>query len=440
MQRLILRITGLAVGLYYRQSTLGRTVPPEGPVLLVGNHPNGLVDPIVLARACGRPVRFLAKAPLFGMPVIGTLLRGLRALPVHRPQDAADTSQNEATFAAVHRALADGDLVCLFPEGKSHNEPALQTLKTGTARMALGAEALAGFELGLSVVPVGLVYRAKRRFRSRVAAWIGAPIEVADLRDAYARDEREAVRSLTARIAARLSEVTLELDRWEDLPLLELAERIERSRARDDDRDVLERLRAFALGARALRENEPERVDALAARIESFRRRLAYVGATVDDLEIRYRPSLVVRYAARNLAQLLVSLPFVVLGTAFWFVPYRATGLLARLMRPERDVFATVTLLGALLFFPLWYALAALLAWTFAGTLWGVLVLLVAPPAGLFTLHFRDWGAETLADVRAFLRLGLRDRLRAHLRAERDELASEIESLRTRLRAQGTPS
>jgi 1-acyl-sn-glycerol-3-phosphate acyltransferase len=402
-------------------------------VILVGNHPNGLVDPIVLALACGRPVRFLGKAPLFDMPVIGTLMRGLQALPVHRPQDAADTSRNEETFAAVHGALADGDLVCLFPEGKSHNEPALQTLKTGAARMALGAETRAGFGLGVRVVPVGLVYRAKRRFRSRVATWIGAPIEVADLRDEYARDEREAVRILTARIAAQLSEVTLELDRWEDLPLIELAERIERSRARADERDVLERLRAFALGARVLRAREPERVDALAARIESFRSRLAYVGATVDDLEIRYRPSLVVRYAARNLLHFLVSLPFVALGTAFWFVPYRVTGLVARLMRPERDLFATVTLLGALLFFPLWYTLATVLAWLFAGALWGVVVLLVTPLAGLFTLHFRDWGAETLADVRTFLRLGRRDRLRAHLRADRDELAAEIESLRARL-------
>src|SRR6185503_4225644 len=137
VQRLLFGLARRAVRLYYRVSSLGGAVPASGPVVLVGNHPNGLVDPVLVAGASPRVVRFLGKAPLFDMPLLGQVLRGLEALPVHRAQDG-DTRGNVETFAAVYAALARGEVVCLFPEGKSHDEPALQTLKTGAARMALG--------------------------------------------------------------------------------------------------------------------------------------------------------------------------------------------------------------------------------------------------------------------------------------------------------------
>ncbi len=84
MQRLLLRLIGFCVRLYYRTNRFGNEVPDEGPVLLVANHPNGLIDPILIGQTTGRPVYILGKAPLFDMPVIGMLVRGMRALPVYR--------------------------------------------------------------------------------------------------------------------------------------------------------------------------------------------------------------------------------------------------------------------------------------------------------------------------------------------------------------------
>jgi len=429
MQRLLLRLIGFCVRFYYRTNRFGNGVPDEGPVLLVANHPNGLVDPILIGQTTKRPVHILSKAPLFDMPVIGTLVRGMRALPVYRVQDGADTAQNEATFAAIHEALGDGAVICIFPEGTSHDEPELLQLKTGAARMALGAEALRGFGLGVRIIPIGLVYRAKRRFRSRVACWIGEPIDAREYEELYAEDDREAVRRLTERIGTALREVTLSLDRWEDLPLIELAERISPA----DERERLERMRAFADGVRVLRTRVPTRVDALSDRISGFGERLQSLGLSVRELDVRYDAFGVARFMARTLATLLVLLPLALLGSLVWFLPYALIPVIARLVHPERSVHATVQILAGMVLFPLWWLLLGGLAWAFLG--WPLALALCAalPPLGLLAHWFHDWQRETFDDIEAFFRLGLRRHLRERLLVERDSIATEIEALRALL-------
>ncbi|NOT31621.1 MAG: acyltransferase, partial [Planctomycetes bacterium] len=398
MQRLLLALARRAVRTYYRVNRLGGGVPESGPVILVANHPNGLVDPVLVAGVSVRVVRFLGKAPLFDMPILGQVMRGLQALPVYRAQDGADTRANERTFAAVFAALARGEVVCLFPEGKSHDEPALQTLKTGAARMALGAEARAGWSLGVRIVPVGLVYRAKPSFRSRVAVWSGDALDVRDLAELYARDERAAVHELTERINAGLSAVTLNLERWEDLPLLELAERILFS----ERAGRLERVQAFARALRTLRAREPARVDELGARIAAFGTRLERLGLEAHDLPERlllpYRSAAVARFVLRNVLLLFLALPLAALGTLIWILPHRLAGALPKRFATP-DVLATARILAGTVFFSLWLGLLALaVGWRFGADMAAGLVL-AAPLLGLAALAFRDWRAEVAREV-----------------------------------------
>jgi len=427
--RIAYALAGFAAGLFYRRALLGGEVPPAGPVLLVGNHPNGLVDPIFLVGATPRPVRFLGKAPLLAMPVLGPILRGLGTLPVYRTRDGFDTAANESTFQAVYAALAAGDVVGLFPEGTTHGAPGLQELRTGAARMALGAEAAAGYDLGVRVVPVGLSFRRKNRFRSHAAAWVGEPIDAREFAALHRTDERAAVRALTERIAQGLRAVTLELDRWEDLPLLELAQRI-----RGGAGASVERLKRVADGARALRAHDPSALSGLAADLADFGRRLERLRAEPEDLDRRYSVSTIARFAALNAAALCCGLPLAFLGGALWWLPYRLTPRLARFGRPDPETFATTILAAATVLFPLWWlALVAL-----AGVLWGLwaaaLSAVLAPALGLFALAFWERRAEAAADLMVFLRLGLKRRLKDELLRERSVLAERIEALERELR------
>jgi 1-acyl-sn-glycerol-3-phosphate acyltransferase len=432
VQRLLLALARRAVRVHYRVQHLGGSVPADGPVLLVGNHPNGLVDPVLVASTTTRIVRFLGKAPLFEMPLLGGVLRGLAALPVYRAKDGADTAANARTFEAVFAALARGELVCIFPEGISHDAPELAELKTGAARMALGAEARQAWTLGVRIVPVGLVYRSKRRFRSRVAVWTGAPLVLDDLRELHARDERAAVRALTERIAGALRAVTLELEGWEDLPLLELAERI----LFDEREGRVERLRAFALRLRELRRQDAARIDELSERIAAFGERLARLGLRAHDLpgklEREYTPLTVLRFLASAALRLGLVLPLAALGGLFWFVPYRLVGTLApRFATP--DTLATARILAGFILFSLWLALATTgVGWRF-GAVPALSLAVAAAVLGPVALAFRDWERWARGEVRTFLRAASRAHLRELLVRERAALAEELARLRAPL-------
>jgi len=137
----------LVLRIFFRRIEISGSehVPSAGPVLFVLNHPNGLIDPGFLLCLAPRRVSFLAKAPLFRMPVVGWLCRTFQAIPVHRRQDAgSDPAQNRETFEAARRVLAGGGAIAIFPEGTSHNDPQLRPFKTGAARIALGAAAALG--------------------------------------------------------------------------------------------------------------------------------------------------------------------------------------------------------------------------------------------------------------------------------------------------------
>ena len=435
MERILRRLASFCVELYYRRRRLGGEVPPTGPVLLVGNHPNGLVDPVVLADVTSRPVSFLGKAPLFDLPILGTVVRRFGVLPVWRPQDGDDPARNELTFRAVHDALDAGRVVAIFPEGTSHSDPELRRLKTGAARLALGAEARREFTLGVRIVPVGLVYRSKRRFRSRAATWVGSPIPLDDLAAAYATDERATVQRLTDRIADALREVTLNLESWEDLPLIELAERL----SRKGEVPSLERTKRVADRLRELRVEEPETVEELRFRITCLRDRLATLRLSLGDLEVPRTRATVLRFATRTTIRLAIGLPAALVGALFWYLPYRLVTVVRRRLDPSADITATVHLLAAIVFFPAWLAGAALIAALRLDLRWILLGLLLLPLLGLHAYAFFEWWTATAGDLAAFFRLGRRRRLRELLLHQRDELAADIETIAARTRRDATP-
>lgn len=195
-------------------------VPREGAVVFVGNHPNSLVDPIVITTTCGRRVRFAARDGLFSTP-IRPILWALGSVPIRRKQDHASADaklDNSEAFDALHAVLSAGEAFGIFPEGVSYTEPELQPLKTGAARIALSA-----VERGIAVtiVPVGLHYRRKQHFRGRVLVQLGRPIPLRPAASAAEGTSREAARKLTDDIELALRALTLNTKDFDTLRVLD---------------------------------------------------------------------------------------------------------------------------------------------------------------------------------------------------------------------------
>jgi glycerol-3-phosphate O-acyltransferase/dihydroxyacetone phosphate acyltransferase len=426
------RVADWAVRTFYRLEIAGAAVPADGPVLLVANHPNGLVDPLMVAAAARRPVRFLAKAPLFADRRLGWAVRAVGSIPVYRAKDdPAVIGRNVEMFAAVQTVLAGGAAVALFPEGISHDEPALAPLRTGAARIALGTAA-AGTP-PFPIIPIGLVLRTKQTFRSEALIVVGEPVFWSDLAG-RAADDAEAARELTARIEEALRDVTLNLESWADAPVVECAEAIYAAEQGGvgEPAERLERLRVATETLAELRRHPDSRWTPLVRAVRHHARSLHRLGLHPADLHTDLRLHNALRWSIHRLA----SLPLMVIalaGITAWWVPYRLTGLVANALPGERDVRATYKLLGGFVIYLLWLIMtvAAMAAWV--GPLAATVTALALPALGLAALWIRERWHDAWVDVHRWLLLRRRPHLRRELRRRQRELAERLDALlRTR--------
>jgi 1-acyl-sn-glycerol-3-phosphate acyltransferase len=432
--RLLRRLARLLLDLFYRHVEVAgaERVPATGPLIVTANHQNGLVDPMLLMAALPRPLRPLAKAPLFRHPLIAPFLWLAGAIPVHRRQDAgSDPAQNAAMFEAAARTLRAGGALSVFPEGRSQAEPTLTPLRTGTARIALAAAAGPG-PPDVTLLPVGLVFHEPGAFRTGWAlVLVGEPVALADL-VALARTAPEAaVRQLTDRLAAALGALIVEAGDRKRLRLMAIAEAI--WRAEDGSADGVaaqaDWLRRAARAYAHLAAREPDRVDRLGAALEGFSRDVELAGAAVGDLGGSYAPAAVLRYAAREAVTLGLGLPLALVGLTLHGLPYRLVRAVARRARPTGDTEATYKLMAGVVLYPLCWLVEGWLAWRLGGggLLAGFAALLL--PAGFFALGWWSRLARVRRDTRGFLDFLRRPDLRRRLLARRRALARELSTL-----------
>jgi 1-acyl-sn-glycerol-3-phosphate acyltransferase len=348
--------------------------PARGPLILAANHPNALVDALVVSTTVPRRVLVTAKATLFEHTLLAPLLRAVGVVPLRRAHDeraAARTrgavARNTDSFALVTEALRAGRAVLVFPEGISHDEPALAPLKTGAARMALAAHAAGA--TGLVILPLGLIFEEKERLRSRVLVRVGTPIAVdawcAELRTA---DPADAAR-LTADVDAGLRRVTLN---FASEARAHRAVALARALAAIAEAPpTLGRPRALATEAAlahrvetatdALAHAPPEvarQVDAFISRVEALESRLAARRATLADVQVSPRRRHGAQFLVREGSIAALGLPIALLGRLTHWAPLRLARWLALrplAQDPSRDQPAMRTIVFGAALVPLWY-------------------------------------------------------------------------------------
>jgi glycerol-3-phosphate O-acyltransferase / dihydroxyacetone phosphate acyltransferase len=410
-------------------------VPAIGPVLLCINHPNNLIDSLIVGAALQRKVHYLASATLFRNPVAARFLRACGAIRVYRKTDDPNKMDpNGEAFAACFQALERGHLIAIYPEGTTHAEPHVQRLKSGAARIALGYEARRPDEL--SLIPVGLTFEARRSFLGRVLVSFGEPMPVARYVESFRGDPSKAVDALTRAIRRAMEAELVHVERVEATELVRAVEELYRGEL------ISELLTTRGLGAWQIdpfrlsvtveamdyfKARDPWRVERLWQRIQGYRALLTE--HHVKDEAVPARPPLRRERILHSLEAIL-GFPVFVYGAAVNGLPYLAPRWLARRLARKETDYATARFLAGVVAFPLFWTIETGVVGWLTGAAGAALFAVSLPLSALVAYRYLV-GASRL---RSRLRIGVlaftRKRAARFLVAEREAIIAELERAR----------
>ena len=423
-------IRGL-VRIYYPKIEISQRerIPTSGPVLLVANHANSLIDPVILGITASRRVHFLAKAPLFEIPVFGSILRALGMVPAYRgSDDPGQVKSNLRSLTAAAEFLQRGEVVGIFPEGKSHDAARVDKVKSGAARIAMAAAKDGSAEL--KIVPIGINYQRKERFRSSIWVRVGEPISVKEWLATQSEDEKQTQRALTAEIDRRLKEVVVHLNEesWE--PFLRDLEVLVPPQDRKQPVAAIRQRKRLADGINHFARTEPRRTARVAVGLRNFREALTVTGVKITSPLLWSRGwRRPLGMAGANVWMLLVFIP-AFLGAVHNLIPFLLVRGITSLFRQPGKMTVSLARLGiGIPIFAAWYYFVwrwmsgyflPWVAWTWAAAM---------PFAGVLAQNYFSRAKQNYRTWMEHFLLFLRPKKIGKLRGQFNELRTQLSEL-----------
>jgi len=188
-----------------------------GPCIIVGNHPNTMVDVMNVAKKKSAIVHFLANAGMFSTAIGNWFFSTFYCIKVERPKDVDGRRINNAdSLAKAADFLSRGGILFIAAEGSSKLERRLRKLKTGGARIAFDAMQRSNWELPLTILPAGITYENPFLARYDLFYNFGEPIQVKDYKELYDKDPVRAVKQLTKDAQSSMQNLLLHTEPEDD--------------------------------------------------------------------------------------------------------------------------------------------------------------------------------------------------------------------------------
>ncbi|MDO9554675.1 lysophospholipid acyltransferase family protein [Rhodonellum sp.] len=172
----------VALHLYYSKiHVVGReNIPKNKAVLIIANHQNALIDPILIATHLNLKPYFLTRASIFKNPIVAKLLDFIRMIPIFRVRDGIENMEkNQETFDLSTKILSSKKSILIFGEGNHSLKRNLRPLKKGFARIVVKTLEKDP-DLDLVILPVGINYSNHKNSGSKVRLIIGKPFSPKD--------------------------------------------------------------------------------------------------------------------------------------------------------------------------------------------------------------------------------------------------------------------
>ncbi|MEM1134327.1 MAG: lysophospholipid acyltransferase family protein [Bacteroidota bacterium] len=401
----------LATRIFFRRITINNKlfIPKKGPLIVVANHPNTFMDPVLIGSILSQQVYFLAKSTVFGSPFKDWILGNIfNMIPVYRKQDLPTGAQNDnqAVFKKCFSFLARKGTLLIFPEGTSVLEKKLREIKTGTARIALGAAKENDFELDVQILIVGINYSEGEKFRSDVTLNIDAPISIKDWEDAYKTNAHDAINQLTNHIREKLETQLVIIEHKAHERLLqqaalifksELAETLDLPEKEKDfriDKGITEALKYFETADANL-------LQSLSSRLNAYFKKLDLLGIQDGLLKKSNLQTNIFTKSILVILFLLGGLPIWLLGLITNYIPYKIPAQIAKIASKHIEYRAPIMMISGMFTFGFYYTVMISLTLIFTNNWLIVLgILLIAPLCGFFVLYYWNIVIETKNNLR----------------------------------------
>jgi glycerol-3-phosphate O-acyltransferase/dihydroxyacetone phosphate acyltransferase len=344
-------------------------IPDHGPMIICANHPATFLDPLVIGAYMKTELYFLGKGEAFKGRFAKWMLPMLNAIPVYRQQDDPTLMhKNKDSFNRCFEHLEKGGTILIFPEGTSQTERKLRKIKTGTARIALGAEARNDFKLGVKILNIGLNYTNPHKFNKDLFLNVGQPIDISLFREEYGKDPIKAANELTDQIRESLENHIVAIEDQQTDALVSRIEVIYKQRlAHDSGMDASGHADDFLLTRTIVdtveyfKIQEPERVEALRIKTENYFHDLKRAGLTDHQLNPEGRSARLLYNTPLALLFIILGFPLFILGLLSNGLAFEIPTFISKRYAPSLDFVGPIAVVSGIFFFMLLYPLQILL-------------------------------------------------------------------------------
>jgi len=340
-------------------------IPVKGPLIIVANHPNTLMDPLIIGSISKQKIGFIANAGLFRNKLLSRIFNYFNVIPIYRKKDMLPgvKPNNKNTFVRCHEYLKKGKTLLTFPEGSSLYELKLREIKTGTARIALSFEDLKNFEGNLKIVPIALDYSDSIQFRSMVSVTVNRPIIVNKYKQAYLNNEVEAILELTEDITKELAKNIPDTSGKDQEDFLIKVHKFYSAYQEPmanlylDPKKSLNLRKQISKALKYTIKNNPGLYKELQIKLVSFFNMVKYEGLTpgfFTDKFLQKNKSIVF---LGYFSQFILLLPIYVFGLLINYLPYILPSKIFKALKIDIEYKTSVEMITGIITFPFFYIL-----------------------------------------------------------------------------------
>ncbi|MBX2842375.1 MAG: lysophospholipid acyltransferase family protein [Flammeovirgaceae bacterium] len=405
-------IVKIALRIFFKEISINNKqfIPKKGPVIVVANHPNTFMDPMLIAAILPQQVHFLANATVFGRSKLQHWVfnKILHMIPVFRKQDVKPgiKPNNKAVFSKCFEFLAEKGTLLIFPEGTSYLERRLREIKTGTARIALGAEKENDFDLDLKILGIGLNYSDGRRFRSKVILNIDEPISVASYKEEYLEDEYSTVKKLTEEIRQRLEKHLILTRNEEEDKLVYAIEKIFKFTILEGA-DISKKEQDFVVNKEItnainyFEEKNPGRLDTIKLNIEKYFIDIERLKLNDEVFTQKNLSGSIFLKGLKALLYLVFGLPFYLFGLINNYLPYIIPSKAANKITKDVEYLAPIMMVIGIFTYTFFYTLQIYFCHHLFQSVWVTFIYGISlPVSGFFVIHYWNFLIHSRKNLR----------------------------------------